>query len=393
MRGILDDDTLPADLKGLAALLGLLGQGSLADLDAMGYRVGETHVDRLLEARPDVGLDGFNGSFDTSLGLPEALDGSLMAALLAIGRDAERQDLSDQERCFERLSIAAAHLLDKGDAERSIKVLHLARQLLPAKAQPAPKPPVPLLRVRLFGDLEVELGGERLPRTNLHKGLVRTLFCLLVLNQGRGLPRESVIEWLWPSRAPERALSGFYNLWHRLYSVLPTQDGASPYFINEERLLRIDPRYVQSDVAEFERLARQVFFARGSLEERFAAIDRMEQLYTSDVLAGSAIHPRIVAVQERQRGLLLDVLLTASQLHLQNGDNAMALWYARRAFEADPKREDVYRNLMATQEAAGHRTGAMSTYQDCLRYLSDELGVLPSSKTTALYQDLLLDGQ
>jgi DNA-binding SARP family transcriptional activator len=57
----------------------------------------------------------------------------------------------------------------------------------------------------------------------------------------------------------------------------------------------------------------------------------------------------------------------------------------------DSTREDVYRELMDVQLDAGQRTSAMQTYFSCKRYLSDELGILPSRKTTALYQDLLMD--
>ncbi|MDR0350272.1 MAG: bacterial transcriptional activator domain-containing protein, partial [Coriobacteriales bacterium] len=57
----------------------------------------------------------------------------------------------------------------------------------------------------------------------------------------------------------------------------------------------------------------------------------------------------------------------------------------------DPSREDVYRVLMAVQDKAGQRTSALKTYFDCKRFLSEELGILPSQKTTALYQELILD--
>jgi two-component SAPR family response regulator len=214
-----------------------------------------------------------------------------------------------------------------------------------------------------------------------------------VLNLGKGLARTTAIDWIWPLRDHEKAVVGFYNLWYRLCNAFPMVNGVSPYFTNDERLLKADPRYFESDITEFERLSRQVFFERGSLEERFAAIDRLEQLYRNDVLAGSADHPRILAAQERYRGLLIDVLLSASKLHQNAGNNSMALWYARRAFDTDPKREEVYRALITAQEANGQRTEAMNTYLDCRRYLNEELGILPSKQTTALYQELILDGE
>ncbi|MDR0459243.1 MAG: bacterial transcriptional activator domain-containing protein [Coriobacteriales bacterium] len=437
---------LPNRVRGLAALLMIVGQGQLTELGELGFAIDETDLEELTELCPSIQVESLTGRFSTAESLPSELDESLISAVLALERSGERWDMSDRERCFERFSLLAVYLLDIGAAERSQQLLRLTSQLLPSRQAPPgrralsghqvssnrqvsfshqapsnrqaprenllaqasnlltalkPEPEafrikqstVPLLRVRLFGDLEIESAGKPFIRSPLRKGLMRTLFCLLVLNQGKGLSRETVIDWLWPERDPDKALVGFYNLWHRLCMVLPTIDNDCPYLKNDERLLRIDPRFVESDVAEFERLARQVLFEQGSLEERFAAIDRLEQLYLNDVLAGSATHPRIKAAQDRYRGMLLDVLLCASELHLQASNNSMALWYARRAFEVDPDREDVYRLLMSTQEASGQRTAAINTFQDCRRFLDEQLGVLPSKQTAAIYQDLILDGQ
>lgn len=413
MRTLINLPAIPVEIRGLAALLLLCGEGSLTELRAMGYRIDDITVRQLSILQPQLELDMLSGKFNVPEEVPDVLDDPLFEALMALAKEGERTDMTNQERCFERLASVAVQILDSGDAIRSMDILRLTSQVFNAESD-SPKPTpvneteslsidttdqqfkntsIPVLRIRLFGDLEMELNGQMLYKTPAHKGLVRTLLCFLVLNQGRGLPRDSVISWIWPGREPARALSGFYNLWHRLCGSLPTFEGRSPYFCNDEGLLRIDTRYVTSDISEFERLSRQVLFEQGELEERFAAIDRLEQLYRNDILAGLVVHQRIMAVQEHCRSTLLDVLLTASRLHLESSNNTMALWYARRAFEIDPKREDVYQVLMATQEATGQRTTAMDTYQECRRYLDEELGILPSKLTNSLYQDLLLDGQ
>ena len=458
------DAAVPEELRGLAALLLLVGAGRLDDLCEQGFEVSSYAAARLAAVVPGISFDSRDGSFQDTEDLPTDLDPELLTALLSCDRLSERRDMSDQERCFERLSALAAYLLENGDPQRSLGLLRLTGQLLsvdksasrglgpvgpaagssaagdgiaagdgggpassanatahasaagggkPASSLAAGNHPAAscltpgsptivepprsngvaaLLRVRLFGDMEVELDGQMLYRTKLTRGLIRTLLSLLVINQGKGLARDDVIDWLWPMRDPAKAIVGFYNLWYRLCGALPSHEGRCPYFSNDEHLLRIDTRFVQSDVAEFERLARQVLFNQGSLEERFAAIDRIEQLYQNDILAGSAAHSRIQAAQVRYRGLLLDVLQTASKLYMDAGNNNMALWYAQRAFDFDDKREDIYRQLMSVLEANGQRTVAMNAYFDLRRYLDDELGILPSKQITALYQDIILDG-
>ncbi|MCL2136420.1 MAG: bacterial transcriptional activator domain-containing protein [Coriobacteriia bacterium] len=405
---------LPSEIRGLAALILMFGQGSFSDLGDLGFVIDDSLPASLLAVCPDIDIDFDKGAFSTTESLPASLDIGLTEALLAAKRVGEREGMSDQERCFGRLSSIAASLIETGDPKRGISLLRLTSQVLSQdkqsqtaalvaplsepyglnrQDQPSPQSTVPLLRAKLFGGLEIELDGKVLPRSTIHKGLARTLFCFLILNQGKGLYRETVIEWLWPMRDEKKALTGFYNLWSRLCNSLPSYKGNCLYFSNDEQLLRINPRFVESDIADFDRLSRTVIFSQGSLEERFAAIDRLEQLYSNDVLAGSVGHPRISAAQERYRGILVDVLLSASSLHLDEGNKTMALWYAKRALDTDPKREDTYRALMHTQEACGQRTEAMNTYHECRKFLDDELGILPSQQTTALYQNLIIDGQ
>jgi DNA-binding SARP family transcriptional activator len=416
MRDLFGVGNIPAELRGLAALYLACGRGVTDDLRALGYQINEALPQQLARISPELKYDANNGYFETSEPLPSSLDEAFVNALLALEQRFEALDLSDRDRAFERLSSLAAMLLEQGENERSLALLRLTGQLLSwapsssARMQQessfraasgsvgtlawsrSNQALVPPLRVRLLGDLEVECGSQLLRHSNLYKGLLRTAFMLLVLNQGKGITRDTLLGWLWPGRETERALVSFYNLWHRLTCDLQMADGSCPYLVNEAQLLRVDSRYVTSDIAEFERLARTVLFEHGDYEERIAAVDRLEQLYRHDILVVAPMHPQIIAAQERYRGMFTDVLISASRLHLERDNSTMALWYARRAYETEPQREDVCRVLMATQEASGQRSSALSTYFDYKRYLADELGLYPSQQTTALYQELILGG-
>jgi len=415
VRELLRQRLVPGDLRGLACLTLALGRGLMDDLRGLGFVIPVVLSSRLAALCPELHFDAQSGFFETTESLPAVFDDDVLDALLICERAGERHDLSDQERGFERLSVLADYLVEQDERqeqERGLFLLRLSRQLLMANwncsAQvhaamaEAAKPgandlpyqaAVPLLRVRLFGDMEVEYGGQLLQDTDLRRGQLRTFFSLLVLNQGKGLSRDTLISWLWPDKEYGRGLKSFYNLWSRLCNSFPGTNGGCPYASNSQRLIRIDPRFVSSDVSEFECLARQLLFEMGSPEERLAAVDRVEQIYRSDILAGCRIHPRVEAAQNRYRSMMLDVLFMASQLHLEQGNASMALWYARRAFDVDAGSEEGYRILMASQEAAGKRTSALRTYFDCKQYLDEELGILPSQQTTALYQGLILDGQ
>ena len=262
-----------------------------------------------------------------------------------------------------------------GDKYTSLKVTERPEQLV----------------IRLFGDFKVLKGGRQIEGKELQRSRVRTLLIHLALNMGRGVSRDSVLERIWPEKDYSHAKDNFYSTWSMLSCALSDGKKDSPYLSNRQGVCRLEPDCVTADVYEFERLSKAILFQQGSLQERFEAIYRLEQLYRGDILSGIKIDNYVLAAQSRYRSILVDVMIEASKLFSEEGNDTNAVWFARKAYDTDPSREDVYRTLMSMQDRAGQRTSALKTYFDCKRFLSEELGILPSQKTIALYQELVLD--
>jgi DNA-binding SARP family transcriptional activator len=256
-------------------------------------------------------------------------------------------------------------------------------------------PTIPLLRIRLFGGFELEVDGRTVSNTPACRGLMRMMLILLALNQGHGLPRETIVEWLWPDKDPVRGLFSFYNLWSRTGAALSKLGDLDldncPYLICRETLVRLNPHYVVSDVGEFESLARQIIFGAEcfDLASIGSMLDHLESLYRGDILGGRFYHPRIQASIERFRNIMVDVLIRVSQVYAEAGKPELALWYANNAYDLDREREDVYRILMSSQGAAGQRIGALRTFYACQRFLDEELGLEPSKEISTMYQQLI----
>jgi len=247
------------------------------------------------------------------------------------------------------------------------------------------------LVVRLFGGMEIILNGVRIEASLLRRSKVKLLFIHLALSLGKGVSRDTLIERLWPNKDRVHARDNFYVTWSRLCRVLAGSESSCPYLSNNNQICRIDDRYVSLDILEFDELSKAVLFGRGPLDEQLDAIFRLDQLYRGDILAGLQLDSHIRSNQQRYRSLLVDVMLKAAQTFSEMGNGDNALWFARKAYETDATREDVYRILMDMQDRAGQRTSALRTYFDCKRYLNEELGIIPSQRTTALYQELILD--
>jgi DNA-binding SARP family transcriptional activator len=471
------------ELITLVALMILMGRGIVDNLRDLGYRVPVTSYALLRQHCPLVGIDELTGHFDAT-GLPVSrLAPQLLALLCEALRTEQEPEMSETERCFERLAQLSVHLFEHSEREQSRLLLELAGQLLthddvgrpltfasqddfaartafaprPAPALPAlavpttPSAEAPAntalaekgvslhthndegnhrgwhrevgykeegsgdspgsywdsnspndvhegwgeepvaLVVKLFGYLEIFKGGRCLEGKDLQRRKVRTLLIHLVLNRGCGISRDVLMERIWPEKGIARAKDNFYATWSRLNRILTEGEKNGPYIVNNRGLCRLETALVRTDVHEFDQLSKAVLLEQGTIEQRVEAIYRLEQLYRGDILSGCGVDTFVQSAQLRYRATLVDVMLEASRLFSQQGNDTNAVWFARKAYDTDSSREDVYRVLMAVQDKAGQRTSALRTYFDCKRFLSEELGILPSQKTTALYQELILD--
>ena len=431
--------TLPVEFRLLGALIFLVQRGTIDDLRQLGYGILDD-TPALLEALcPLFRIDAQSGTFKLGAKDLEGLKEELVSLLGSACLQHEQGDRGELERAFEQLTRLALFLFDRREAARCRQLLAFAGELLKqarrsfvhfscletferacvagfgedkewlisqgiteqvrqsntasAGIESLFDRTVEPIYFKLFGTLEVYKGGRRLDDAQLRRSKVTTMLVYLVLSNGRGIARETLIRHLWPEMDEAHATDNFYVTWSRLSRLLGSSGGKSVYVTGKSQLCKLDMRYVQSDVGEFDALSKAVMFGQGSLESRIEAFYQMERLYRDDILAGAQIDAFTESYQKKYRAMLVDALLVAVQMFAQAGSASNAVWFARKAYDTDPTREDVYRVLMDAQMQAGQRTSALKTYFECKQFLIDELGILPSSKTNALYQDLILDRQ
>ncbi len=319
------------------------------------------------------------------------------------------QDLSsDSAVTAGRVIALSMVLLERGELESSHQLLALGEELIRTDIQQ--KYPTALrnqvqktralrqglqvkpLNLNLFGELEVWLEGKLLKNSCLSRTKVKRLLTFLALNQQRIVSRENLVSYLWPYLDSDRAQKNLYTNWCLLAKGLGSEKVRDcPYIVRKGELFQLNEEYIICDTRQFEDHARTVLFGGGDIENQMEMLLSLEELYQDSLVADLPTDSFIKAKMDSYRQVMVDVFLFVTRQLRSAGELEKALFCARTAFELDETREDVYRDLMDIQFTAGQRTSAMQTYFSCKRYLSDELGILPSKSTTALYQDLLLD--
>lgn len=253
----------------------------------------------------------------------------------------------------------------------------------------------PICRVRLFGGLDVALAERTVSERDWKKRKARLLFAMLVVRRGQEVPREQVLDYLWPDLPEERARNNFYVAWSAMKSALmgsSTRSEKCPYLENKGGRLRIVADAVRSDIDEFEEALAEARQAADNDEpdRALSAYARMSTAYRGDLLPGDVYDDWFAPLRDRCRFDFIDAMVSAADLLLEKDDPNEALVYARRAQAAEPLREDLYQAVMRCSIAAGQRNTAIDMFLQLRTRLADDLGLDPSAETMALYQQILV---
>jgi DNA-binding SARP family transcriptional activator/predicted ATPase len=236
----------------------------------------------------------------------------------------------------------------------------------------------PGLEISLLGPPRVRRAGQ--PVTFDTRKATALLAHLALADRPRS--RASLCTLLWPSRDPEHARGAL----RRTLSALRKSVGeewidstGDSVALKAADGLDVDVyrfRALAGEEASLEDLVAAVELSRGELLEGFVLRDSPEfdawQVYEADELL-------------RELGSVLARLVAVVGAR---GDYSRAIAYARRWLELDRLHEPAHRELIRLYALNGDRAAALGQYRDCVRTLSQELGVGPVEETAALFEQV-----
>jgi DNA-binding SARP family transcriptional activator/Tfp pilus assembly protein PilF len=243
----------------------------------------------------------------------------------------------------------------------------------------APHPP---LRVLALGGFQVLRGDLPVPAEAWQRRKTRLLLLYLLAQAPRRVPRDELLEALWPDLPPDSAGLALNTTFSDLRRILEPYLGKgqpSRYLLRDEETLALNPAAeTWYDVAVFEQAVR----AGGQ-----AARQALE-LYRGDFLPEEPYVDWVLRERERLRGLYLNTLMAWLEEQAQAGAWREGVELARRILDLEPWLEEVWRALMTCLARLGRRSEALQAYQACARALRDELDAAPSAETQILYEEL-----
>lgn len=243
------------------------------------------------------------------------------------------------------------------------------------------------VRINLFGRCEVTRDGKNVLSNGELRRKAKLVLALLVVNDGKELPRTWIERIVWPESDPACVRSSFYNLWSYIRRVLTPPD-EEPFGSRRSRdtVSLAGLNYV-SDVGE---VHAQCLLLNGCNDPDICkrALGEIERLYCGPLLPGVQ-NDQIDAYRITYQNRVLDALVDGVRALIRANDLRLAQHYAEFAFGIDQTREDVVYQYMKVQQLLGQYAGAISTFVSCRRALVDRFGIDGSSRLEELYEEIL----
>jgi DNA-binding SARP family transcriptional activator len=246
----------------------------------------------------------------------------------------------------------------------------------------------PPLAFTLFGGFTLHRAGWELDDSAWQRPMAARVVRFLLTQGSSGVPEDVLFDAFWSDRDADAARQHLAVAVCRARKVLDVPGAERSVLEVRERTYRLrlgDADRV--DTVDFERAAAAALAGRGS--GRRAALEAAAALWTGEPLP----EDRYAAWSKPWRERLVDtychVLVALVEAYAAAGEHHYAIDAARRVLELDSLHERAHRELMTAYARAGRTSQALRQFLECRRLLVEQLGIEPSSETSALQARIL----
>lgn len=238
------------------------------------------------------------------------------------------------------------------------------------------------MEFRLLGPFEARHEGHPVAVANRRQE--RSLLAILLLETGRLVPTERLIELLWPGREPGSGRGTVHTYIGRLRGTL------APYgvqILTRAEGYLVEPAGHVVDAGEFTRLVHQATEV-GDLKQRVGLLDQALALWRGPLLADTELRLRLGGPLEELR--LVGIELRA-EARLELGQHGRVVGELTAHVQANPTRERLLGTLMTALYRNGGKADALRAFDNSRKALADELGLDPGPELRELHRRILHD--
>lgn len=245
------------------------------------------------------------------------------------------------------------------------------------------------LAVHLLGPFRVEVYGRPTAQWNGHKA--KAIFRYLVVHRRQRVPKEVLMEALWPGSEPDAARLSLKvavsSLRRSLSSAIGELANSHEWVVSEKDTYHLEPGlpvWVDAEEFESQSLLAQGLEREGSREASVKSYQQAVALYVGDFLEENPYDEWTILERERLRDLYLQDLTQLSKHLVEMGEWHEAISYLHKILAVDACQEETYRLLMICHAALGQLGRVRQVHSICHQVLRNELESVPTAELDEL---------
>ncbi len=251
-----------------------------------------------------------------------------------------------------------------------------------------------VLQVKLLGGFAVEYEGQELSTVSPRAQSLWKLFRFLLMNRGKAMTSEALIDLLWAEVEVENPRKALQNLIYRLRKLLPEKDqNGQEYILSQHRTYGWNAEAeVEVDAFRFLEAAMEGKSEKLTDEERCAKCKEAIALYTGELMEDLQEEKwveNLTSYYRRQYFECVNVLLDALQ-QMRKFDEVVNL--CTKVLQTNVFEEHYHAVLIRAMLAQGNRYGALTHYRSITSLLMRELDVEPSEELLAAGRSIYAGG-
>ncbi len=253
---------------------------------------------------------------------------------------------------------------------------------------------IPPLRIQTLGSFQVFRGDSPMEKAEWDRVQPKRLLEAIISYGGGSIPKEILIDELWPEESPGAAENNFKTTLQRLRKCLEPsihKDFSSSYVHLPDNAVHLDPELCRVDAQQFSSLLRTADEKkkRGDTKGALSLYAEAIEIYKGDFLPDVLYAPWANKKREGLRREFIELLNKTGDLYEREGVAKKAIDCYKRAIQEDPLLEEAYQKLMTLYSTKGMYNDALKTYEACKKALKAELKSKPDPTTIAIYRKVL----
>jgi len=247
-----------------------------------------------------------------------------------------------------------------------------------------------VLRIQMLGEFQAWRQREILTWPTQKS---KMLFQILLVEPGRLVPTDRLLEYLWHNLPPRKALNNLWVTISQLRHVLQPDSpprARSDYIHKQSEGYRFNSEssyWLDVDEFTMHLLAAQ---SAANLTDRITGWEEARRLYQGDYLEDEPYAEWAQFPRTQWRRRYEQLLINLAEAYGRNSNFQKAITQCREILRLDNTNETALRLLMRCHASLGERATALKVYEDAVHVLKDEIGLDPMPETTELARQIKL---